>query len=842
MSLTEDILDLFGLQIKHKDSKQDLSGALSVDQDDDGSSIYSSTASLGNAFGTYLDIDGATKTEIEAIRKYREIALFAEVDVAIQEVINEAIPQEQDTKMVKIDLDKLEELSDGIKQKIQNEFDTILGLLNYDERAADLFKMWYIDGRLPFQVIVDKAKLTDGIQKLILLNAQNIKKIKEVTTKKTPEGATVIDKVDEYYLYNESGFGTNKSASSGSVASGTSGVKISTDAIIYVPSGLVDNNSGMMLSYLHKAIRPINQLRMLEDATVVYFIARAPERRIFYVDVGQLPKLKAEQYMKDIMNRYRNKMVYDSKTGDVRNDKKYMCLAMDTRVPLLDGRTLSIAEIAAEHNQGKTLWAYSCDPKTGEFAPGLITWAGVTKKNAEVMRLTLDNGKSIVCTLDHKFPVWNKGFVEAKDLSVGESMVPFYTREASINGSQPYNQIFENSTKEWRYTHRLVSEWKDSLGIENEFVFNEETMMDKKKTVHHKNYNKHDNTPENLVRMNVSEPNLLSHWQQLNSEKVLSPKQKSFENFIASDINRIVKFGIGVLGYNQLREQYQHRNHKITKIEFLDEKIDTGCITIDGNEDYHNYHTFALDVGIYCKNSMLEDYFMPRRDGGKGTEITTLAGAQNITGYLDSLEWFKEKMYESLNIPKSRLQSEGGFNLGRSTEVSRDEVKFQKFIDRLRNKFSQLLLDTLRIQLILKGICNSEEWEDIKPLIKFDFQRDNFFTELKNQEILQSRFTMIQQVDNYLQKYVSKEWVQKNVLMLTDDDIAQMDREISSEASDDSAQPDWKIQGQFQMDQQQDAMQGQGGFGQPQQQMPPGQPTQAEPEYDVGNYLKQNNK
>ena len=239
---------------------------------------------------------------------------------------------------------------------------------------------------------------------------------------------------------------------------------------------------------------------------------------------------------------------------------------------------------------------------------------------------------------------------------------------------------------------------------------------------------------------------------------------------------------------------------------------------------------------------MLEDYFMPRRDGGKGTEITTLAGAQNITGYLDSLEWFKEKMYESLNIPKSRLQSEGGFNLGRSTEVSRDEVKFQKFIDRLRNKFSQLLLDTLRIQLILKGICNSEEWEDIKPLIKFDFQRDNFFTELKNQEILQSRFTMIQQVDNYLQKYVSKEWVQKNVLMLTDDDIAQMDKEISSEASDDSAQPDWKIQGQFQMDQQQDAMQGQGGFGQPQQQMPPGQPTQAEPEYDVGNYLKQNNK
>lgn len=560
MNLSESVLDLFGLQIKQKDQDKNLSGALAVGQDDDGSSIHSSLGSLGNAFGTYLDIDGTVQTEIEAIRKYREISLFAEVDVAIQEIVNEAIPQEQDTKMIKLDLDNVEELSEGIKKKIQTEFDEVLRLLNYDEYSAELFKRWYIDGRLPFQIIVNKDKLSDGIQKMILLNAQNVRKVKEITTKKTSEGADVIEKIDEYYLYTDTSMGSKGQRTS----SATNALKISKDAIVFVTSGIVDNNSGMVLSHLNKAIRPINQLRMLEDATVVYFIARAPERRVFYVDVGNLPKLKAEQYLKDIMNRYRNKMVYDAKTGDVKNDKKYM--------------------------------------------------------------------------------------------------------------------------------------------------------------------------------------------------------------------------------------------------------------------------------------SMLEDFWMPRRDGGKGTEITSLPGAGNITGYLDSLGWFKEKMYESLNIPKSRLQSENGFSMGHSTEISRDEVKFQKFVDRLRNKFAQLILDTLKIQLILKGICNTEEWDDIKPLIKFDFQRDNFFSELKNQEVIQSRITMLQQVDNYLQKYVSKEWIQRNVLMMTDDDIIDMDKQLDAEKDDPMAAPDWKIQAQFQMDQQQEMMQQQPQPGMPGQpptgipgQQAPGIPSD-EPEYDTDKY------
>ena len=562
MKLYEDVLDLFGLQIKKSGPKEDLSGALSTGLEDGSSNIVNSAA-LAGAFGTYLDTDGLVKTEIDAIKKYREISLFAEVDVAIQEIINEAIPQEQDTKLVKLDTDGLEEFSDALKDKISAEFDEVLRLYDYDEMSIEYFKKWYVDGRLPFQIIVDKSNLKAGIKDLILLEAANIKKVKEVTTKKTPTGANVIDKVEEYYLYNEGAFGTNKQANSTTTAP-TQGLKISPDAIIYVTSGLIDQNTGMVLGHLNKAIRPINQLRMLEDATVVYFIARAPERRVFYVDVGNLPKLKAEQYLKDIMNRYRNKMVYDAKTGDVKNDKKYM--------------------------------------------------------------------------------------------------------------------------------------------------------------------------------------------------------------------------------------------------------------------------------------SMLEDFWMPRRDGGKGTEITSLPGAQNVTGYLDSLEWFKEKMYEALNIPKSRLQQETGFTLGQSQTISRDEVKFQKFIDRLRNKFGQILIDALKVQLILKGICNSEEWDDIKPFLKLDFQKDNFFSELKNQEVLQSRFVMLQQVDNYLQKYVSKEWVQKNILMMTDEDIATMDEQLADEKDDDMAQPDWKLQAQFQSDQQSEMMQqqmaAQGGMlGQPQpgQAQMPGQ----EPEYDTSNYQQQ---
>jgi len=549
-----------------------LSGALSTELDTDGSGITSSMLSSAGAFGTYLDTDGQIKTEVEAIRKYREISQFAEVDIAIQEIINEAIPQEQDTKLIKLNLDGLDDIvSDNVKNKIKDSFDIILKLLDYEDKGAEYFRRFYVDGRLPFQIIVDKNNIKNGIQKLVLLDSQNIKKMRDVTTKTNSQNAIIVDKVEEYYLYNENGFGVGKNTQ-GTGSNTISNLQISPDAIIYITSGLIDQNTGMILGHLNKAIRPINQLRMLEDATVVYFIARAPERRVFYVDVGNLPKHKAEQYLKDIANRYRNKMVYDAKTGDIKNDKKYM--------------------------------------------------------------------------------------------------------------------------------------------------------------------------------------------------------------------------------------------------------------------------------------SMLEDFWMPRRDGGKGTEITTLQGAQNVTGYLDSLEWFKEKMYEALNIPKSRLKEDTGFSIGQSQSISRDEVKFQKFIDRLRNRFGQLLLDSLKTQLTLTQVCNIEEWEDLKQYIKLDFQKDNFFTELKNQEVMTSRFAMVQQLDDYLQKYVSKEWIQRNVLMMAEDEIKTESIRMKKEKSDISAQPNWKIQGQFQQDQQAEMMQQQAAqqpdadagaedANAPAQDTGQSQQGEQYPEYDPQNYRKQ---
>jgi hypothetical protein len=513
MSLVDNALNLFGLQIKKtpEEDEKNNSGALSVGLSDDSSAVsVASSASLG----LYLDVDGQIKSEIMAILKYRDISLYPEVDSAIQDILNEAIPMEPDTEIAVLNLDHWEQ-PESVKKKFFDEFEEVKKLLYFETMASDMFRRWYVDGRLFFQIIVDKTKLADGIQKLIPLDAVKIKKIKEIVKKQTPQGADVIEQITEYYVYNENGFGAKNSNTNGaagqSEGTATRGLKISPDAIIHVTSGYIDQTTGMALSYLHKAIRPINQLRMLEDATVVYFIARAPERRVFYVDVGTLPKLKAEQYMKDIMNRFRNKMVYNAQTGDIQNDKKY--------------------------------------------------------------------------------------------------------------------------------------------------------------------------------------------------------------------------------------------------------------------------------------TSMLEDYFMPRR-GEKGTEISVLPGAQNVSGYLDSLDWFKEKMYEALNVPKSRFQNESsGFSLGRGSEITRDELKFQKFVDRLRVRFAELLLQTLRTQLVLKGVCNTDEWNQIKQDIRIDFQKDNYFSEFKEQDMLTARMMLLAQADLYLQKYFSKKYVQKNVLRMTDEDIEKMDQEIEEEKDDESAQP-----------------------------------------------------
>lgn len=510
----ENGVNLFGLNIqKQKKPGEEKSASFALPVDDEGASVVASATNAAY-YGVYFDTNALVKNEVEAIQKCREISLYPEVDIAIQDIVNEAIPHEDDSPIAEIILDELD-FSDSLKEQIQEEFKNCQALLKFERLASDIFRRWYVDGRIYYHVVVDKNNTKRGISELRLIDSTKIRKVKDIKKTKTPSGVEVIESVEEYFIYSDSGFGNNaqgQNQQQNAAVASVQGVKLSPDAVVYCPSGYLDGNTNTVLSYLQKAIRPANQLRMLEDATVVYFIARAPERRIFYVDVGNLPKMKAEQYLKEIMNRYRNKMVYDSSTGMVRDDKKYM--------------------------------------------------------------------------------------------------------------------------------------------------------------------------------------------------------------------------------------------------------------------------------------SMLEDFWMPRRDNSKGTEITTLPGAQNMGSQLEAVEYFQKKLYQSLNIPVSRLQPDTGFSLGRSTEVSRDEVKFQKFIDKLRRRFSVLLMDVLKTQLILTGVCNNLEWDEIlSNSIKFRFQRDNFFDELKEQEMLTSRMALIPQVDPYLGKFFSKKWVQKTLLRLTDEDIKKMDEEIEEEKGDPTAQP-----------------------------------------------------
>ena len=948
-------ISLFGFSIGKKDVVQaekpeQSSFALPNQALDDGAITITQNAH----YGTYVDLEGSARNELELITRYREMSNHPECDSAITEIVDEAITHNDQGKVVDIVLDNLKQ-PDSIKKKIEDEFQNVLRMMNFQSLAEDIFRRWYIDGRIYFHVVVNEKQPKAGIQELRFVDPRKIRKVREVLKERDPKtGAEIIKSIAEYYMYNDRGTQAQMYT-----AGTNTGLRIAPDSIINVNSGMMDAKNTFVISMLHKAIKPLNQLRMVEDAVVIYRLSRAPERRIFYIDVGNLPKGKAEQYLRDVMIKYRNKMVYDA------------CLDMNTKIPLLDGRTLSLYEIQKEFESGKQLWIYSCDPVTGKFAPGLVSSAGITAYNQPVMRITLDNGKTITCTHDHKFPVWNKGKVEAKDLLVGDSMIPFYTREKKIPKSKDsksiYEQIYDNDSKKWIYTHRAVSKWKDDLNINNENVYLEEYTNEKKQTVHHRNYNRFDNTPENLVRMHSADHLKLHHqfnseagkiggkvtskrrkeqgipqfnltkeqrseigrrnasvnhkrrkelnlpffcqtWEEnrlnsikgnkslneklqsdeqfrieygksisngfteeirakiserskklplehfqkmskkgnasrwnekskkthsenqtirytediLNTVKSLAApkvktnliintinetdltewkninlnknvKQRVFTKFNSKDLTRVCNI-LGFKNYTELCHSIQYRNHKISKIEYLDERIDVGTLGIDKEEKYHNYHTFALDSGIYTCNStgelrddrkhmsMLEDFWLPRREGGKGTEITTLPAGQNL-GQMDDVLYFQKKLLQSMNVPYSRLDPQGGgfAGIGRTTEVTRDELKFNKFIGKLRTKFSNIFSDALKVQLSLKGICTVEEWEEFKGFISYDFKKDNNFAELKDTELLKERLNTLNMIDPYVGRYYSEEWVKKNVLHQTDDDIREMKKQIDSE-------------------------------------------------------------
>ena len=493
-------IKLFGFTLGEKDivqkeNPEQASFALPTEALDDGAVTITQNAH----YGTYVDLEGAVRNELELITRYREMSNHPECDMAITEIVDEAISHDDKGKVVEIVIDELKQ-PESIKKKIREEFDNILSMLNFSNLADDIFRRWYIDGRIYFHIIVNEKNPKEGIQELRYIDPRKIRKVREVQKgRDLKTGADIIKSMAEYYVYNDKG-----TTAQNYTASVNSGLRIAPEAIVNVNSGMMDAKNTFVISYLHKAIKPLNQLRMIEDAIVIYRVSRAPERRVFYIDVGNLPKGKAEQYLRDVMVKYKNKVVYDAQTGELRDDRKHM--------------------------------------------------------------------------------------------------------------------------------------------------------------------------------------------------------------------------------------------------------------------------------------SMLEDFWLPRREGGKGTEITTLPAGQNL-GQMEDVQYFQKKLLPSLNVPYSRLEPQGGgmVGLGRTTEVTRDELKFNKFVVKLRNKFSQVFDHALKIQLSLKGICSQEEWETFREDVFYDYRKDNNFTELRDAELLSQRLQTLGQIDPYVGRYYSQEWVKKNVLHLTDDEVEEMQKQIDSE-------------------------------------------------------------
>ena len=494
-------MELFGFEISRKkeELEQEKKQSFVAPDTDDGATVVAE----GGYFGQYVDIEGTkAKDDSDLIKKYREISLYPECDAAITDIVNEAIVADDDVQPVDIITDDIK-YNDKIKKLIKEEFDNTVKLLKFNNNAHDIFRKWYVDGRIYYHMIIDEKNPKNGILELRPIDSIKIRKVRQLIEDKDPKtGAKLVKGFNEFYIYNDALMGniTNPGGMGGSRQ--THGLKIAKDSIVYCPSGLIDSTSKRMLSYLFKALKPVNQLRMMEDSLVIYRMARAPERRIFYIDVGNLPKGKAESYLRDIMARYKNKIVYDASTGEIRDDRKHM--------------------------------------------------------------------------------------------------------------------------------------------------------------------------------------------------------------------------------------------------------------------------------------AMLEDFWLPRREGGKGTEISTLPGGENL-GQIEDIIYFQKKLYRSLNVPMSRMETETGFSLGRSNEISRDELKFNKFVSRLRKKFADLFMQVLRTQLLLKGVISKEDWESIKEDLIIDFKKDNYFAELKDGEILRERMNTLQLVDPFAGKYFSQLWIRKNILKQSDDEIEEMNAEMEDE-------------------------------------------------------------
>lgn len=931
----------------------------------------------GGAYGTTLDLSATVKDETLLITKYREMAASPECERAIDDIINECVVLDDHESSVSIVLDDIE-LPESIKKKIVEEFDFVLGLMDFNTRGYDIFKNFYVDGRINYHKMIDTQSTKLGIQELRYIDPRKIKKVRIEKIDGRPLGQALEvtpKKYKEYYIYSPKG-----------IQESQQGLKIAKDSIAYCNSGIFNETNSMVLSHLHKAIKPLNQLKTLEDATVIYRLARAPERRVFYIDVGNLPKAKAEQYLRDMMAKHKNKLVYDATTGDVRTDRKFMtmledfwlprregCFSLNTKIDLLDGRSVELGQLIVEYKSGKENWVYSIDRNTGSIVPGLISWAGVTRTDTQVVKVTLDNGEVITCTPDHKMILRNGKLSEAKNLEPGTSLMPMYSTDDQmfdlkdeqwvpkitesvyyiiykttnlVNGKyyigkhkqvgigfdgylgsgtalkkaiEKYGEenfkretlyYFESEAECLQKEYEIVNEdfvsANDNYNIipggyggsyERDFEHRNKMSELKKgipKSHEHKqklsdSVKQFYNTEEGLIRrelqrefnksseviwealkkgrdaikqlrendkQTLSKEEYLSKWSpglslmgrsgteaaaekirndrirlseaefkekyaikgkfrrdehekrclsisledtinvirnliednpRVSNEEILRNLDSfysltSLRNYLSfhgyETISDVVVRNVDDKYIVQKRRQQARsiNNHKVVSVEFIDTPMDVGTLTIDENHLFHDHHNFALSSGVFVMNS-------------RGTEITTLPPGQNL-GELSDVEYFRRKLYESLNVPISRMEADGQFNLGRSSEITRDEIKFSRFVSRLRNKFSELFLDILRTQVLLKGIVTKKEWDEIQNDIRFDFRKDNHFAELKETEILRERLALLDAVDTYVGRYYSTEWIKKNVLRQSDEEIKEIEKQIKTAGEDDEFDSD----------------------------------------------------
>ena len=889
---------LFGYKLEKKKEEEPLV-SFTPPSNDDGALVVAG----GGSYGTVVDLDGTVRSEADMVTRYRQMTKQAEVYNAIDEIVNDAIVIEENKKTVEIVLDDVK-VSVSVKKAIQDEFNNVLTLLDMNRYGYDIFRKWYVDGRLYYHVLIDEKKPDEGIKDLRYIDPRKIRKVREVkkvrTDNNNPYSPTVQKTVAEYYVYNDRGF-AGKGGNAFGATPAVAGLRIAKDSIVYIPSGVTDETGTMVLGYLNMAIKPLNNLRSLEDAGLIYAISRAPARRIFNIEMGSLPKIKAEQALRDMMVKHKNRVSYDSGTGEIRDDRKFACYALETKIPLLDGRTLTLEQIIEEYKSGKNNWVYSCDPETGKFVPGPISWAGITKKDTSVVKVTFDNGESVICTPDHKFPVWGKGFIEAKDL-VGESIIPGYRRMESVthDSSLKYEQIYKNDTKKWEFTHREVSKWKDDNNLTDVMIYSDVYSTANKGVVHHKDFDNKNNNPGNLVKMNHADHLLYHHdiqairytdeilsvlevcakslfdttktikyvndsidkhaWIAANSGN--NPKNRNINELIFTykDIQRISRYN-GYKTWREYRSIFDHRlrepsgglkrgtcdhgsiewrkrisdsnknkisftktwkiknpdgdilvvenlskfcrendlnrnnikgkfgskkhyaeilvNHKAISVDWLDNKIDVGCLTIDLEEKYHSHHTYLLDAGVYTKNTMMEDYWFAMRDG-KGVTVNQLEAGPNPSS-IEILNYFQKKLFNALNVPLGRMESDGADFPGLATEITHEENKFARFIDRIRVRFGTLFTETLKQQLVLKGIVTVEEYEEFAKQIKYQWARDTYTEELKDIGIQTQRMNLIPLFQPIIGVYVSNFWFRKNILRQTEEDMEEEDERIADE-------------------------------------------------------------